>query len=217
MFRNSFKIGLVLIALAASVLLLAAPTARAALVNPSFESPVVTAETLAVPTGWNNGTPGYAVYQELFGTNGSQAVELQSGCSIWQNTGYLLQYGDTYTVKVDTKGSKDSGYTDKVFLGYADDAAGSGIGTTFAGQQFDLTKSWLTDATCSATYYGDPGKYLTIILNNNMAGSWDDFDNVRLTSSGNLVEGQQTPEPSTLVLATTALFALLAYAWRRRK
>jgi hypothetical protein len=228
---SSTKLFVVISLVCASGLLLGvsvAPAAPLTLVNPSFESPLQTADTESqvTPTGWNVGGTNRGLYvangtvvTSNFGAitdAGSQAMDIggvdttpfQLGY-LWQNTGIALQPGTMYTLTFAGSPSTTQTVVFDAFLCAAGDV--SSEGTPFREQ------NWLNVAadktyvsySVSAVYSGPTGQYLTVEVGAATDGWWS-VDNVQLSSA-------VVPEPSAIVLVASGLIGLLCYAWRKRR
>jgi hypothetical protein len=201
------------------VLLLGVSVAYAGLLNPSFELPALAANdwTTGAWDNWNVSSEGCSL---LNGNNGSgdgifapadgnqyiETVSYDSSATngVWQNTGIALQPGYTYTVSAKVNRGTLTGLAGIISMQAASNTAAQG--TTFASTDFSgLAASTWTTETVSAVYTGDLGKYLATTIH--CGGAWAGVDSFGIT----------TPEPSTIILLTTGLFGLLAYAWRKRK
>jgi hypothetical protein len=184
------------------------------LLNPSFESPNISPEPyLAVtPDNWTLASSGgTGVYVKRGGTppNGSQYAEVASTAYLWQNTGFVLQTGDTVTLSAYAQHDSPSG-TSKLKLMVYDANDSSTLGTAFLGDNIAMTDTWAGPYTVSGVCDSSVnGKYVTVAVGGATA-QWADIDAVSLTVL-------REPEPSVVVLLVTGLLGLLCYAWRKRR
>jgi hypothetical protein len=204
----------------ASMLSFGLAAANADMVNGSFELPALD------PNGYRAGPPdGWSTYSGrayvingsnasgdgMFGpADGSQFTEYTG--YLWQNTGVPLQNGYTYAVSCQFNPGSLGMSSARIDLNAAPDSNPASDGPTFASQLYSgLTASVWTGETLSATYTGDPGKYLALWVRMDDGTLDGGLDAVTLTVTS------PSPEPSTIVLLVTGVLGLLAYAWRKRR
>jgi hypothetical protein len=199
----------------ACMLLLGLPVANADFVNGSFELPALAENgyITGVADNWStwnfhgwvingNNASGDGMYAPA---DGNQFQEFSGW--VGQNTAIPLLYGNTYTLSCEVNRGNLTGMSTVLHFDAVPDANPTTEGTTFASQTYsEFAASTWTGATLSATYTGDPGKYLGVWVK--MDGNFGGLDAVTLSV--------QTPEPSAVTLLTAGLLALLAYAWRKR-
>lgn len=206
-----------------------------ALLNPSFESPDASVDGYAYGiTDWNCGMGSEGVlHTGFFGdswTNldGDQVAFVPAFTAAWGATGLLWQ---------DIATTFEAGYTYQLTLGLAlfthegtapgatvecrlhyrlqedPNAAPAAATTTVAWD--DLSKTEIREFSTSVTVLaGSPmlGCTMGVSIWGDGAGAGVDYavDNIRLTRVA-------VPEPSSMVLALSAIAGLLAYAWRKQK
>lgn len=193
----------------------------------SFESPGTSGWVAHSPDGWwasngggyqnASGSQGWSIA----GIDGTQTgyANSYSGPSVLASAAALttVQEGYTYTLTVGV-GARSAGDPTSAFQLTLASQSGQVFATTGAVDATGILAGTMVDKTLSFTAVaGNPaiGQGLYVGLWNPVAAGPNNtqvnFDNVRLTATSGV------PEPGTLVLLCLGSFALLAYAWRKRK
>jgi hypothetical protein len=204
---------------AASVLFLGAPAANAdmiTLLDPSFELPNVGSggyQAGTVPTNWTldkTSDPGIYLaweYAPLEAPDGNQWAELHTGCCLWQNTGVQMHAGYTYTLGAYGTHDRTGGTSQLELMASAADNSSS-RGSLWVDQKLAMTDVFASYSTSIVATSDQEGKYLTVAVGGCNA-QWTLIDAVSASYT--------VPEPSTIMLLSTAAIGLLCYAWRKRK
>lgn len=199
-----------------SGLFLGTAAVNADLVNGSFEAPALAENGYqsGVADNWSGWSfAGYVINGTNAAPDGfagpshlNQFQEYKGW--IGQNTGIEMTPGYTYTLSGDVNPGNYSGTPLSALFSveYADNSTTTDS-TRFGYDTFTgFTQSTWANKSVSATYTGDPGKYLCVWVQ--MGGNYGGLDNLVVTV---------TPEPSVIVLLGAGLVGLLAYAWRKRR
>jgi hypothetical protein len=195
----------VLLMVLAAVLCLASAPATAALVNPSFEEPVISEEGQdGVPTGWTCLWSGMTeIIKDGTAQDGlqyaTQAPSTAPNAPLWQISDMVMQVGVTYTATVYARNDRELA-GDNAFLTLIADNHTTYLATTAAHAGSTEWVLLTVEYTCTAE---NAGKYIGVELSHGSAG-WCHmgYDNVTLT-----------PEPVTMGLLACGLISLL----RRRR
>ncbi|MBN1555373.1 MAG: PEP-CTERM sorting domain-containing protein [Phycisphaerae bacterium] len=198
--KTKLRTGLLLTA----VLGLAVAPAGAALVNPSFETPVIPegqVELNAVPTGWTIAGSTPYLSKVVTPPDQDQYVDMAKGSALYQISDMVMETGVTYTASIYAKCDREiSG--DNVYLGIV-----AGDYTTVVASTTDHsdTDTWVlltTSYTCTEEYNG---QLAGVRLGQNTAAwCWQGYDMATLT-----------PEPATMGLLAVGGLATLFRRKRR--
>ena len=191
--------------LAAAMGFLAATSASAAitLTNPSFE-----AGSTSPPAGWLTDVGGASRNgnASLPSTDGIRDVWTNTGYTVYQTVGEVIQLGTTYTLTIDI-GTRGWATATGTFRLYGDAGFATAIGGAESAVAVTTDNTWITDQSVSFTATAAEAGQLLGVSFGTTAGTQNEWDNVRLTAVA-------VPEPTT-----TALLGLggLALILRRRK
>jgi hypothetical protein len=226
-----YAVKLFSVVFAVAVLLAVAGLVQAdsiAILNPSFESPVIAAGQVDLstypedtPTPWVVGNPSRVYMTNGGAPNGSQYIEADSYqiggfTGTYQVLGENLKADYTYTLTADVGAPWDGWYSGQ---GVMDLGYGSDIRTNLLTAAMSSTPNpgggWVTWQRTFQTADSPDGlgQALRVDIGSNPGNFGIEYDNVRLDG----VLTSSLPEPSTCAMLVAGLISLLAYAWRKRR